>query len=228
MFDESSLKKIDSEYFNIILMDDRDIKIQSRNTGHYWYLHCTEYPMEQSLIIFHKHFFKPYTYKNKLLELINYRHKESVKMLTYLFQNQFTSDQVWNHLENYFLGILPEELEEEAKKVDPTELEVASVQLQTGDSLTEDYDDWESANVLFDNDVIEQFGTVNIPLADYYNSKLIIGDNEIEVDLAWLDQKLLITSGDEEEILRETAKQSGWSCIPVEDMSLELIKAYFA
>lgn len=171
---------------------------------------------------------KPYTYKNKLLELINYRHKESVKMLTYLFQNQFTSDQVWNHLENYFLGILPEELEEEAKKVDPTELEVASVQLQTGDSLTEDYDDWESANVLFDNDVIEQFGTVNIPLADYYNSKLIIGDNEIEVDLAWLDQKLLITSGDEEEILRETAKQSGWSCIPVEDMSLELIKAYFA
>lgn len=39
----------------------RDITIQSRNTGHYWYLHCTEYPMEQSLIIFHKHFFKcPY------------------------------------------------------------------------------------------------------------------------------------------------------------------------
>ena len=61
MFDESSLKKIDSEYFNIILMDDRDITIQSRNTGHYWYLHCTEYPTEQSLIIFHKHFFKcPY------------------------------------------------------------------------------------------------------------------------------------------------------------------------
>lgn len=44
MFDESSLKKIDSGYFNIILMDDRDITIQSRNTGHYWYLHCTEYP----------------------------------------------------------------------------------------------------------------------------------------------------------------------------------------
>lgn len=38
MFDESSLKKIDSGYFNIILMDDRDITIQSRNTGHYWYV----------------------------------------------------------------------------------------------------------------------------------------------------------------------------------------------
>lgn len=30
MFDESSLKKIDSGYFNIILMDDRDITIQSK------------------------------------------------------------------------------------------------------------------------------------------------------------------------------------------------------
>lgn len=171
---------------------------------------------------------KPYTYKNKLLELINYRHKESVKMLTYLFQNKFTSDQVWDHLENYFLGILPKELEENEKKVDCTELEVSSVQLQTGDSLAEDYDDWKSANVLFDNDIIEQLGTEKIPLADYYNAKLIIGDNEIEVDLAWLDQKLLITSGDEEKILRETAKQSGWSCISIEDISLELIKSYFA
>lgn len=61
MFDEISLKKIDAKYFNIILLDDKDITLQSRNTGHYWYLHCTEYPEEQSLIIFHKHFFRcPY------------------------------------------------------------------------------------------------------------------------------------------------------------------------
>ena len=61
MFDVESLKKIDSDYFNIILIADKDITIQSRNTGHYWCLHCTKYPMEQSLIIFHKHVFKcPY------------------------------------------------------------------------------------------------------------------------------------------------------------------------
>ena len=58
MFDEISLKKIDAKYFNIILLDNKDITLQSRNTGHYWYLHCTEYPEEQSLIIFHKHFFQ--------------------------------------------------------------------------------------------------------------------------------------------------------------------------
>ena len=61
MFDEESLKKIDSTYFNIILADDRDVTIQSRNTGHYWYLHCAGYPTEQALVIFHKHQFNhPY------------------------------------------------------------------------------------------------------------------------------------------------------------------------
>ncbi len=53
---------------------------------------------------------KPELYRNKLLEAVGERHKVSVKMLSYLFQNEFTSDEIWNHLENYFLGILPEEL----------------------------------------------------------------------------------------------------------------------
>lgn len=122
----------------------------------------------------------PYAYRNNLLELINYRHKESVKMLTYLFQNQFTSDQVWEHLENYFLGILPKELMEDAKKVDPVELKLASVRLQTGDSLAEDYENWKAANVLFDNEVIEKFETEKIPLADYYNAKLTINDKNVK------------------------------------------------
>lgn len=53
---------------------------------------------------------KPELYRNRLLETVGYRHEVSVKMLSYLFQNEFTSDEIWNHLENYFLGILPEEL----------------------------------------------------------------------------------------------------------------------
>lgn len=47
MFDEKQLAQLDSVYFNIITLDDRDVTIQSRNTGHYWYLHCTEYPTEE-------------------------------------------------------------------------------------------------------------------------------------------------------------------------------------
>lgn len=61
MFDKKHLDKIDKNYFNVILMDDRDITIQSRNTGHYWYLHCAGYPTEEALVIFHKHKFQhPY------------------------------------------------------------------------------------------------------------------------------------------------------------------------
>ena len=46
-------------------------------------------------------------YKNHLLELINLRHEDSVEMLTFLFQNEFTSETIWEHIENYFLGIPP-------------------------------------------------------------------------------------------------------------------------
>lgn len=61
MFDEKQLAQLDPVYFNIITLDDRDVTIQSRNTGHYWYLHCTEYPTEGACIIFHKHRFShPY------------------------------------------------------------------------------------------------------------------------------------------------------------------------
>lgn len=61
MFKMEDLKKIDYEYFYVVVADDRDVTLQSKNTGHYWYLHCTEYPMESSCVIFHKHKFEhPY------------------------------------------------------------------------------------------------------------------------------------------------------------------------
>jgi ATP-dependent DNA helicase RecQ len=53
---------------------------------------------------------KPAFYRNRLLEMIDMRHKESVAMLTFLFQNHLTSEQVWNYLEDYFLGVTPKEL----------------------------------------------------------------------------------------------------------------------
>ena len=61
MFEAEQLSRIDSKYFNTIIVDDYDVTIQSRNTGHYWYLHCTGYPSEENCVIFHKHQFRhPY------------------------------------------------------------------------------------------------------------------------------------------------------------------------
>lgn len=55
MFSTEQIQQVDPAYFNIILASDTDITIQSKNTGHYWYLHCTGYPSEGSCVIFHKH-----------------------------------------------------------------------------------------------------------------------------------------------------------------------------
>lgn len=61
MFNQEHLSQIDKKYFNVIMLDGKDVTIQSRNTGHYWYLHCTEYPQDESLVLFHKHRFQhPY------------------------------------------------------------------------------------------------------------------------------------------------------------------------
>lgn len=52
----------------------------------------------------------PENYRNRLLEKVVERHKVSVQMLTYLFGGNFDSDEIWNLLENYFLGIVPEKI----------------------------------------------------------------------------------------------------------------------
>lgn len=55
MFNTKDLKCLDSNYFCIIAVDDYDVTIMSRNTGHYWYLHNLECPGEGSVVIFHRH-----------------------------------------------------------------------------------------------------------------------------------------------------------------------------
>ena len=55
MFNTEDLKCLDSKYFNIIAVDDYDVTIMSRNTGHYWYFHNPEYHGEGTVSIFHKH-----------------------------------------------------------------------------------------------------------------------------------------------------------------------------
>ena len=59
---------------------------------------------------------QPWKYENRLLKTVAERHMVSVKMLTYLYENDFTSERRWDLLEDYFLGRIPEEVEREAEK----------------------------------------------------------------------------------------------------------------
>ena len=61
----------------------------------------------------------PYRYKNRMLENVSERHLLSVKMLTYLYEGDFSSDEMWDILEDYFLGKIPEAVQKECIKENP-------------------------------------------------------------------------------------------------------------
>ena len=49
-------------------------------------------------------------YQNKILELVKKRHEISVAMLTYIYENDFDNAEIWDLLEDYFLGKMPAEI----------------------------------------------------------------------------------------------------------------------
>lgn len=61
----------------------------------------------------------PKCYDNRLLDTISERHLVSVKMLTYLYEGEFTNEDRWNLIEDYFLGNIPEKVISDCKKERP-------------------------------------------------------------------------------------------------------------
>lgn len=55
MFHERDIQMLDKSYFNIVLTGAYDVTVQSKNTGHFWYIHNPEISREDACIIFHKH-----------------------------------------------------------------------------------------------------------------------------------------------------------------------------
>lgn len=62
----------------------------------------------------------PEYYYNRILQTVSERHMISVKMMTYLFENDFSSDEIWDYLEDYFLGKVPDPVIAECKKDNPS------------------------------------------------------------------------------------------------------------
>ena len=50
----------------------------------------------------------PNLYKNKLLQNIDERHKINVDLLSHIYTSNFTSEEIWDIIENYFIGNEPE------------------------------------------------------------------------------------------------------------------------
>lgn len=61
----------------------------------------------------------PGRYKNDLLQKVADRHLVSVKMLTYIYESDFSSDEKWDLLEDYFLGKIPEKVKRDCLIANP-------------------------------------------------------------------------------------------------------------
>ena len=55
MYTQQELDSIDRKYFNIILMNEHDVTLMSKNTHHMWQLPSVELPDGQIVVTFHKH-----------------------------------------------------------------------------------------------------------------------------------------------------------------------------
>lgn len=61
----------------------------------------------------------PGGYKNRLLDMVDERHLISAKMLTYIYEGGFSSEEIWDIIEDYFLGKIPHKVKIECKKEKP-------------------------------------------------------------------------------------------------------------
>lgn len=55
MFTQQELDSIDRKYFAVIIADQYDVTLMSKNTRHVWQLHNVELPDGEVTLIFHKH-----------------------------------------------------------------------------------------------------------------------------------------------------------------------------
>lgn len=62
---------------------------------------------------------RPGRYQNRLLDAVSIRHLISVKMLTYIYEGNFSSEEIWDLLEDYFLGVIPEKVKRDCRKENP-------------------------------------------------------------------------------------------------------------
>lgn len=55
MFSTEELVSLDRSYFSVVCAEAYDVTVVSKNTGHVWYIHNSEYPEPGKCVIFHKH-----------------------------------------------------------------------------------------------------------------------------------------------------------------------------
>ncbi len=55
MYTKQELDGIDRKYFDVVLVNEYDVTLISKNTRHVWHLHNAEMPDGDMTVVFHKH-----------------------------------------------------------------------------------------------------------------------------------------------------------------------------
>lgn len=55
MYTQQELDAIDRKYFAVIIVDQYNVTLMSKNTHHVWQLHNVEMPDGEVTVVFHKH-----------------------------------------------------------------------------------------------------------------------------------------------------------------------------
>ena len=165
---------------------------------------------------------RPEKYKNRLLELINDRHSASVQMMTYLFQSGFRSEEIWDRLEDYFLGITPAGFRPAQNSALPEGMRLA---FTAGDRIGGVYRDWRELNAVFHEEKLEDFARNGVPMPESKASVLYVGETAVECCLAWDSRNLALTQNPLERPLSEIISAAGWRIFPLSQADSETLIA---
>jgi ATP-dependent DNA helicase RecQ len=100
-------ERVDELFMVLGLMEAMDLAFYEvhggDNPGIYVRIN-TRLPLERAVA-------DPARYENWILTNVYERHRTSVEMLTYLFENEVSTEEFWDLIEDYFLGTMPDEVQ---------------------------------------------------------------------------------------------------------------------
>jgi len=173
-------------------------------------------------------------YKNSILTEIEDRHKRAVQIMNHFMVADFTTEERWELIENYFLGnddvvdamlniSSGQKVVETNRNIKllATEVNKNCPEYLVGDIMAEYYETWDDAQGL---PQAENFARFQIPMATHANSKLQINDQILELRFAWIEQHVAIIESSPDKIDKSFSSNGDWTFISADNIDFMLLK----
>lgn len=172
-------------------------------------------------------------YNNRILTEIEGRHKRAVKLMNQFMMGEYTNEDRWKIIEEYFLGhdevvdemLLTMKLSESSngeKKVKKLTEKPKNVEVESFDVFSEYYTDWEEATEVED---VTVFIENHISMPEYFNAILRVGEKRLDCQYVWKEKKLAVVEDNISEEVSESASIAGWCLMSRDELDKsEIVK----